>query len=245
MPTFLALHINPYARTATVVELAAQPPQPAAPPTLQSALDANQLYAFAAHANAVPTAHWPLMAPLVHAGRADNPDAYAGSETLDVSVRLVYKHVEHRGMLYTRDDMPVAGTPERDAIPGFAFRDSAQPGVWWNGCAVLVLYERDSLKTLDIRGFLEVTARVAISWERIDGAQHLGRMVLSVDNGMVTSSATVPTCAHCGLYIDERPKRCAACQRVYYCDAACQRAHWRLHKTFCRTVVAAVDGACA
>lgn len=28
--------------------------------------------------------------------------------------------------------------------------------------------------------------------------------------------------------------RCSACQKVYYCNAACQKAHWNRHQLFCR-----------
>lgn len=238
MSTFAALLIDPYAHTATIVELASTPPQSAAQSTFESITSSGQLYGFAASANAVPIVHWPLVAPLVHAKRGDAHD-FAASETLDVGVRLVYKHTTFRGMLWTRDDTPESGTPERDAIPGFRFLDSAQPGVWWNGCAVLVLYERASLHTHADRAFLEVTARAAISWTRLPDVPQMSRMMLSLGEDGVSSSTTVPTCAQCSEYINEHPKRCAACQRVYYCAAPCQRAHWKTHKTFCRLVATA------
>lgn len=238
MSTFAALLIDPYARTSTVVELDSTPPQAAAQTTFESIVASGQEYVFGAKANAVPIAHWPLVAPMVHAKRGDGHD-FAASGTLDVGVRMVYKHTTFRGMLWTRDDMPDAGTPERNAIPGFAFLDSAQPGVWWNGCAVLVLYERVGLSTHANRAFLEVTARAAVSWTRLPDVPQLSRWRLSLGDGGVLSSFAVPACAHCGEYINaDYPKRCAACQRVYYCGPDCQRAHWKAHKTFCRLVTA-------
>lgn len=167
MSTFAALLVDPYAQTATVVELASTPQQSAARPTFEAVVASGQLYAFAANANAVPVAHWPLFAPLVHAGRGDAHD-FAASETLDLGVRLVYKHTTFRGMLWARDDMPPAGTPERDAIPGFRFLDSAQPGVWWNGRAALVLYERAGPRTHADRAFLEVRQRAKLCYAKLN-----------------------------------------------------------------------------
>jgi hypothetical protein len=243
MSTFTALLIDPYAQTATIVDLLSTPPQSAAPLSFEALVNSNQLYGFAAQANKVPIAHWPLLAPLVHAQRGDN-NVFADSETLDLGVRLIYRHTTFRGMLWTRDDMPLSGTPQRDAIPGFKFRDSVQPGIWWQGCCVLVLYERENMDTHSNRAFLEVTARAAISWEREPGVPQTSRMRLSLgDDGDITSSTTVPACAQCNEYINAHPKRCAACQRVYYCAVTCQRAHWPTHKSFCRLVSQAVPQA--
>ena len=234
MATFAALRIDPYTRTATVVRLPATPPGVEAP---------GALYRYAADANHVPRQHWRVLAPLVHAGRTDNYVISAGT-TMDLGVRQVYTHTEHRGMLWTRDDTTPAGTPERDAIPGFVLLDSAQPGVYWNGCAYLVLYRRDGLQTIDNLAFLEVTARAAVGWERVPGVAQLSRMILTLDQpGRPVTSYTVPSCAACGVRVDEHPRRCAACQRVYYCGRACQLAHWREHRALCRAAVAAAAAA--
>lgn len=40
------------------------------------------------------------------------------------------------------------------------------------------------------------------------------------------------TCAECGR--DNAPSRCSRCKSVSYCNVACQRAHWSLHKNKCR-----------
>ena len=82
-----------------------------------------------------------------------------------------------------------------------------------------------------------MTARAAVSWTRLPGVPQLSRMRLTFGDEE-TSSTTVPACAECGEYINAHPKRCAACQRVYYCGAACQRAHWPTHKAFCRLAAA-------
>ena len=34
--------------------------------------------------------------------------------------------------------------------------------------------------------------------------------------------------------------RCTQCAQAYYCNAACQRKHWRKHKPVCRAAVAAL-----
>ena len=236
MVWFEALRIDPYARTAAVVRLAAPRGAAASPVTLAAAFGGDApAYAFSAEANQVPAGHWTLMAPLVHAGR---PDRFSLSpETLGVSVRQVYAHTEFRGMLWTRDDMPISGTPERDAIPGFSFLDSSQPGLFWNGCACLVLYRRESTQTYSNRAFLDVTARVAVSWTRVLGVQQLSRLRFTWTEGSVGSLA-LPSCAACARYLEGQRSRCVACQRVYYCDAVCQRAHWRQHKALCRAATA-------
>ena len=48
MSTFAALLVDPYAQTATVVELASTPPQSAAQPTFEAVVASGQLYAFPA-----------------------------------------------------------------------------------------------------------------------------------------------------------------------------------------------------
>lgn len=229
---FTALSIDPYERTATVIELASTPEQGAAQSSVGDHLSSGRLYGIAANGHNVPVAHWPLFAPLVHAKRGDAHD-FSASVSLDLGCRVVYKHTAFRGLLYTRDDMPDSDTPERAAIPGFTFRDSVQPGVWWNGCAVLVLYNRNTLRTHECREFLEVTARAAISWTRLPSCVQTSRMRLTFGERLL-SADTVPTCALCAQYINERPKRCGGCQRVYYCGPACQREHWASHKDFCR-----------
>lgn len=35
-------------------------------------------------------------------------------------------------------------------------------------------------------------------------------------------------CGHRGTI-----KKCSGCKKVYYCDATCQRSHWKTHKTNC------------
>jgi hypothetical protein len=223
-PPFEALCINPYTRTATVVQLSA--------PAAAAAPDAP--YRIAARANCVPDQHWPLFAALVHTGRTD---AYAHGffqQTLILGVRQAYTHVEHRGVLWLRADVPDAGTPERDEVPGFALLDGAHPGVWWAGCAFLALYERHGTQPVAGRGFLETTARAAVSWARVPEVEQLTRVrITAATEGAPVLCETVPSCARCGLKLDERPKRCGACQRVYYCTKGCQKAHWRLHKALC------------
>ena len=39
-------------------------------------------------------------------------------------------------------------------------------------------------------------------------------------------------CGNCGAQAPR--KKCAACLGVRYCSEACQRNHWRAHKSFCR-----------
>ena len=46
-------------------------------------------------------------------------------------------------------------------------------------------------------------------------------------------------CFHCGEYGHNLPK-CSQCGQAYYCNADCQREHWRRHRPVCRAAVAAL-----
>ena len=49
-----------------------------------------------------------------------------------------------------------------------------------------------------------------------------------------------PTCAACGaVKLASALKRCSACSSVLYCDATCQKGHWKTHKAACRAAVKA------
>ena len=50
---------------------------------------------------------------------------------------------------------------------------------------------------------------------------------------------TVFWCFHCGKQGYHLPK-CKQCEQAYYCNADCQRKHWRKHKPVCRAAVAAL-----
>ena len=50
---------------------------------------------------------------------------------------------------------------------------------------------------------------------------------------------TVFWCFHCGKQGYSLPK-CRQCSQAYYCNADCQRKHWRKHKPVCRATVAAL-----
>ena len=43
-------------------------------------------------------------------------------------------------------------------------------------------------------------------------------------------------CTYCGQITDatEKPKSCAKCRSVTYCNTDCQKADWNMHKTCCR-----------
>ena len=46
-------------------------------------------------------------------------------------------------------------------------------------------------------------------------------------------------CFECGKRDHNLPK-CRQCAQAFYCDADCQRKHWRQHKPVCRAAVAAL-----
>ena len=43
---------------------------------------------------------------------------------------------------------------------------------------------------------------------------------------------STPTCAQCNTAAADL-KRCSHCQYVFYCNKACQKAHWKQHKHAC------------
>ena len=50
---------------------------------------------------------------------------------------------------------------------------------------------------------------------------------------------TVFKCFQCGKRGHKLPK-CTQCSQAYYCNADCQRKHWKTHKPVCRAAVAAM-----
>ena len=50
---------------------------------------------------------------------------------------------------------------------------------------------------------------------------------------------TVFKCFQCGKRGHKLPK-CTQCTQAYYCNADCQRKHWKKHKPVCRAAVAAL-----
>jgi hypothetical protein len=43
-------------------------------------------------------------------------------------------------------------------------------------------------------------------------------------------------CAQCGTTTSDRKKMqaCSVCKTAYYCNRACQVAHWELHEPVCK-----------
>ena len=57
--------------------------------------------------------------------------------------------------------------------------------------------------------------------------------------GTKTLWVTVFRCFYCGKHGHNLPK-CRQCSQAYYCNADCQRKHWKKHKPVCRAAVAAL-----
>jgi len=47
----------------------------------------------------------------------------------------------------------------------------------------------------------------------------------------VKASKIFATCENCGIV--GAFKKCAGCKKVHYCDGACQKSHWKIHKPNC------------
>ena len=58
-------------------------------------------------------------------------------------------------------------------------------------------------------------------------------------SGTKTLWVTIFRCFHCGKHGHKLPQ-CSQCSQAYYCNAECQRKHWRKHKPVCRAAVAAL-----
>jgi hypothetical protein len=54
------------------------------------------------------------------------------------------------------------------------------------------------------------------------------------------SSLDVVCEACCNFFKDKNSMRCGGCQTISYCNADCQRAHWKVHKKTCKSRAAAV-----
>ena len=60
--------------------------------------------------------------------------------------------------------------------------------------------------------------------------------------GNVESTHSALKCGQCSRVLAvEAARRCAACKSVHYCDPACQRAHWKLHKLDCHAATLALE----
>ena len=66
-----------------------------------------------------------------------------------------------------------------------------------------------------------------------------GKKEKTKTGGKKTMWVTVFRCFECGKHGHKLPK-CMHCNQAYYCNADCQRKHWRKHKPVCRAAVAAL-----
>ena len=57
--------------------------------------------------------------------------------------------------------------------------------------------------------------------------------------GKKTMWVDVQKCFNCGKHGHNLP-RCQQCAQAFYCNAECQRKHWRKHRPVCRAAVAAL-----
>lgn len=53
------------------------------------------------------------------------------------------------------------------------------------------------------------------------------------DNMKLKMTEHMYTCAYCGEACSG--KKCSKCKKVHYCNASCQKNHWKEHKAICKT----------
>jgi hypothetical protein len=230
---FAALLIDPWRHVAEVVELhdsAAPEPVTYTPGELADVFERDgRTFVVDAHKALTPRSHWLLIDRLL-----DGALLSLEYGRLMMAVFEVYNTGRIRGMLYTSDFFT-----HPPGTPGFALLDGKQPGIYWHGKAVLVLYGRRSKQPVSYRAFLEHTATFAISWLRVPNVkQHVARLCVvepPAGNAEVDAfprSYAMPICSGCNQY-SEKLKRCAACARSHFCGLECHLAHWQVHKPRC------------
>ena len=72
-----------------------------------------------------------------------------------------------------------------------------------------------------------------------DGRKSNGTKTKIKSGGKKALWVTVFRCFECGKRGHNLPK-CSQCGQAYYCNADCQREHWRKHRPVCRAAVAAL-----
>jgi hypothetical protein len=68
-------------------------------------------------------------------------------------------------------------------------------------------------------------------------AGHEGKTALGVakeDGSAEVLKQLEKVCSACNKRLPSESKKCSRCLRARYCDAACQRAHWRTHLVECK-----------
>ncbi len=185
----------------------------------------------------VPQKHYELFSRHVQSGRVD--PVLDSSISALVCTNVIYTQSGFRALIFSRDDLPPPESELGSQIPGFIFSDSMVQGSHWRGVCYVVLYCRDHPRTVQNVDFLKHTSG-KIVWrtthESIATGDPKVKWGISINraNGRLTSITPVDgsRCAMCSKVNDTR-KRCTRCERCYYCDRACQVAHWPVHKKNC------------
>ena len=85
----------------------------------------------------------------------------------------------------------------------------------------------------DVKGWIKSSAGIPKHSQHlfVNGTRALANDMIygHMDIVLIVSNAV---CASCGC--GEKLKRCSGCNEAYYCNAACQRSHWKSHKRNCR-----------
>lgn len=50
---------------------------------------------------------------------------------------------------------------------------------------------------------------------------------------------SLKTCGSCRRTLEKKTLCCSGCSREFYCNVECQRAHWKVHKSTCKSSAAA------
>jgi hypothetical protein len=184
-----------------------------------------------------PQQHYALFSQHVQAGRVD--PVLDSSISALVCTSVIYIQSDFRALMYSRDDLPPPESELGRPIPGFVFLDSMAQGAHWRGVGYMVLYQRKHPRTVQNVDFFTHTIS-KIVWRTTDESIAVGdpkpKWGIKIDRVAGRVASITPTtgsrCAMCFKMNDTR-NRCTRCERCYYCDKACQVAHWPVHKKNC------------
>ena len=74
-----------------------------------------------------------------------------------------------------------------------------------------------------------------------DDESNVGANLIKMSQALAIEGDEMVFCSNCGKMGDDL-KGCNGCRCIRYCSAACQKKHWKAHKTECKRIKAVLDG---